>query len=245
MNKVVLVTGGSRGIGKAICEKFAKNGYDVIVNCKISIGRAIKLCDYLQKNYHICALYCQADISKHSDVVKLFDFVLKKFKRIDVLVNNAGISINLGLSDRTIEHFYKTFETNVFGTFDLCKLIGQFMFKNKHGKIINISSDNSILSNDPVLIDYDASKAAINLITKDLAKEFAPFVNVNAVAPGWIETDMDKDILTEDVIELEKQRILKNRIGKPEDVANLVYFLASDESDYINGEIIVINGGKK
>ena len=117
------------------------------------------------------------------------------------------------------------------------------MVSNKFGKIVNISSNNSINGFFPTTIDYDASKSALNILTKNLAIQFAPYVNVNAIAPGWIDTDMNKDLLTNDIKELESQRILKHRIGEPCDVANLVSFLVSEKSSYINGQIIVIDGG--
>ena len=117
------------------------------------------------------------------------------------------------------------------------------MYENKYGKIVNISSNNSINGFYPTTIDYDASKSALNSITKNLAIEFSPYLNVNAVAPGWIDTDMNKNVLTEDIKDLEAQRILKKRIGKAKDVANTVSFLVSDKAEYIDGQIIVVDGG--
>ena len=119
------------------------------------------------------------------------------------------------------------------------------MLENKYGKIVNISSNNSINCYDPVTMDYDCSKAALNILTKDLAIQFAPYINVNAVAPGWVMTEAMENILTEDFLKYEKERILKARFAKPEEVAKLVYFLASDDADYINGEIIKIDGGTR
>lgn len=241
-NKVALITGASRGIGRAIAIEFASRGYDVVINYVKSKSLAEDLANELQKKYRVQALPFKADISREEEVNKLIDFTLKNFKKIDVLVNNAGIAMDMELSDRTIGHFEKTFKTNVFGLFYLTKLVGDHMVENKDGKIINISSNNSINCFYPTSIDYDASKSAVNSLTKNFAIAFSPYVNVNAVAPGWVQTDMNKD-LTPDIMELEKERILKKRIGKPEDVAKLVAFLASEDADYINGEIITIDGG--
>lgn len=241
-NKVALITGASRGIGRAIAIKLASINYDIIINYNNSENKAKELMKEIKQNYNVNVAIYKANIAEENEVSNLFNFAINKFNKIDVLINNAGICIDLELKDRTVGHFIETFKTNVFGAFLLSKLVGRQMLKNKYGKIINISSNNSINCFYPTSIDYDASKSAINSITKNLAIEFSPFVNVNAIAPGWIKTDMNKE-LTDDIIELEKERILKKRIGTPEDVANLTAFLISDEAEYINGEIIVIDGG--
>lgn len=241
-NRVALITGASRGIGKAIAIELAKRGCDIIINYKKSKSLADELALELKNRLGVETLVCQADISNEKEVEKLVEISVKQFKKIDILVNNAGIAMDMELSDRTTGHFEKTFKTNVFGAFYLTKLVGERMVDNNYGKIINISSNNSINCFYPTSIDYDASKSALNSLTKNFAIAFSPFVNVNAIAPGWIETDMNKE-LTPDIMELEKERILKKRIGKPEDVAKLVAFLASDDADYINGEIITIDGG--
>lgn len=241
-NKTALITGASRGIGKAIAYKLANKGFNVVINYNKSEKQALELCNEIEKNFNVKALAFKADMSKVEEINNLFTFSINNFNKIDVLVNNAGVCYDMEFSDRTVGHFIKTFETNLFGVFEISRLVGREMLKNKYGKIINISSNNSINCFYPTSVDYDASKAALNSLTKNMAIEFAPYVNVNAIAPGWVETEMNKD-LTPDIMEFEKERILKKRIGKPEDIANLVAFLVSDESDYINGEIIVIDGG--
>lgn len=242
LNKVALVTGASRGIGRAIAIELASKGFDVVINYLKSDDKAKNVADFITNNYNVQAKIFKADISKEDEVKNLFDFCIKEFKKIDVLVNNAGICFDIELSDRTFGQFVNTFKTNVFGVFALTKLVGEHMVGNRYGKIVNISSNNSINCFYPTSIDYDATKSALNSMTKNFAIEFSPYVNVVAVAPGWVETDMNKD-LTPDIMELEKERILKKRIGKPEDVAKLVSFLVSDDAEYINGEIIVIDGG--
>jgi len=241
-NKTVLVTGGSRGIGKAIAIEFAKKGYDVLINFKSSVEKANNLANYITKNFNVKCLVFQADVSKEDDCLNLYQFALKELKKIDVLVNNAGICLDMDLHDRTVGHFLDTFKTNVFSVFFLSKLFADLMFENKYGKIINISSNNSINQFYPTSIDYDASKFSVNSLTKNFAIQYAPYVNVNAVAPGWIKTDMNICLTDEFMIE-ESKKILKRRIGTAEDVAKLVTFLASDDADYIDGEIIVIDGG--
>jgi len=242
IRKTALITGASRGIGKAIAIELAKKGCNVVINYLKSQEKAEALAEIIRAEYNVKAECFKADISKEVEVNKLFKFCLDKFERIDILVNNAGICFDIDLTDRTLGQFVDTFKTNVFGVFALTKIVGEHMVENKYGKIVNISSNNSINCFYPTSIDYDATKSALNSMTKNFAIEFSPYVNVVAVAPGWIETDMNKD-LTPDIMELEKERILKKRIGKPEDVAKLVSFLVSDDADYINGEIIVIDGG--
>ena len=241
-NKVALVTGASRGIGKAIAIELASKGCDVVINYLNSKEKAEEVANFIQNNFKVKAKTFKADISNENEVKRLFDFCVTEFKKIDILVNNAGICFDIELSDRTFGQFVNTFKTNVFGVFALTKIVGEHMVTNKYGKIVNISSNNSINCFYPTSIDYDATKSALNSMTKNFAIEFSPYVNVVAVAPGWVETDMNKD-LTPDIMELEKERILKKRIGKPEDVAKLVAFLVSDDAEYINGEIIVIDGG--
>ena len=241
-NKVALVTGASRGIGKAIALELASKGCDVVINYLNSKEKAEEVANFIQNNFKVKAKTFKADISNENEVKNIFDFCVSEFKKVDILVNNAGICFDIELSDRTFGQFVNTFKTNVFGVFALTKIIGEHMVANKYGKIVNISSNNSINCFYPTSIDYDATKSALNSMTKNFAIEFSPYVNVVAVAPGWVETDMNKD-LTPDIMELEKERILKKRIGKPEDVAKLVAFLVGDDAEYINGEIIVIDGG--
>lgn len=241
-NKLALVTGGSRGIGKAISYQLAKDNFDLIINFKNSITEAELLKKEIEKDYNVKVYLFQADLSIEDDIFKLYNFVISNFKKLDVLINNAGVCFDVEVSDRTLGQFENTFKVNTYAPFLLSKLLGKFMYESKKGNIVNISSNNSINCFYPTSIDYDASKCALNSLTKNFAIELAPYINVNAIAPGWIETEMNKD-LDPEFMEYEKEKILKRRIGKPEDVAKLVSFLVSDNADYINGEIIVIDGG--
>lgn len=243
MSRNALITGASRGIGREIAITLAKEGCNVIINYNKSEEKAKELVKLIKEKYKVSAYEFKCDISNEKDADQLVEFAYSKLDKIDILINNAGICIDKEFSDRTVGDFLKTFSLNTFGAFYLSKRIGQKMYENKYGKIVNISSNNSINGFYPTTIDYDASKSALNSITKNLAIEFSPYVNVNAVAPGWIDTDMNKNVLTEDIKDLEAQRILKKRIGNAKDVANTVSFLVSDKADYIDGQIIVVDGG--
>lgn len=168
--------------------------------------------------------------------------ITKEFKRIDVLVNNVGIAIDKQFEDRTVEDWKRTLSVNLIAPFIVSKYVGNEMLKNKSGKIINISSTNGINSFFPTSIDYDASKAGLINLTHNLAIQFAPYINVNCVAPGWVNTDMNKE-LPKVLIEEETNRIYKKRFVEPSEIAKVVTFLASDDADFINGKIIKVDGG--
>lgn len=242
MNKVVLVTGSSRGIGKAIVTDFAQNGYDVVINYIKEDNQAKKLKKKLEKDYNIKALTIKADVSNENEVQKMIDTIINEFGRIDVLVNNAGIAIDKEFEDRTVEDWKNTLDVNLIAPFIVSKYVGNEMLKNKSGKIINISSTNGIDAFFPTSIDYDASKAGLINLTHNLAIQFAPYINVNCVAPGWVNTDMNKN-LPKDLIEEETNRIYKKRFAEPSEIAKVVTFLASDDADFINDEIIKVDGG--
>lgn len=240
--KVVLVTGSSRGIGKAIVTDFAAKGYNVIINYKNSDEEAQNLKEKLEKVYNINALAIKADVSDENEVQNMVKVILNEFEKIDVLVNNAGIAIDKEFEDRTAEDWRKTLDTNLIAPFLVSKYVGEVMFKNKSGKIINISSTNGINTFFPTSIDYDASKAGLINLTHNLAIQFAPYINVNCVAPGWVNTDMNKE-LPKELIEEETNKIYKKRFAEPEEIAKIVTFLASEDADFINDEVIKVDGG--
>ena len=164
---------------------------------------------------------------------------INKFNHIDILVNNAGIAIDTIFEDKTKEMFKKTLEINLIGTFLVSKKASKYM---NNGSIINISSTNGIDTYYPYSMDYDASKAGVISLTKNLAVELAPNIRVNTVAPGWINTEMNKE-LSNEFKEKAIKKILLNRFGKPEEVAKVVYFLSTENASYINGSIIRVDGG--
>ncbi len=240
--KIVLVTGSSRGIGKSCVTEFAKKGYSVVINYNKNEREAKKLEENILKEYNIETLLIKADISKEDQVKNMIDLIINKFEKIDVLVNNAGVEIDKPFEQRKLEDFKNTFEVNVYGLFLVTKYVSKHMMDKKTGVIINISSTSGYKYSDPQSIDYNASKAAVISLTHDFAMQFQPFIRVNAIAPGWIDTDLNNN-LGEDFYKKEKEKIYLKRIGKPEDVAKLAVFLASDDANYINNEVIIVDGG--
>lgn len=242
MSKVALITGGSRGIGEAISKKFASAGYNIIINFKQSVERAQKLKIQLEKDFNIEVMLSQANLSKEKDIINMINECMKKFGKIDVLVNNAGIVIDKEFEDRTVEDWKNTLDVNLIAPFLLTKIVGKEMMKQKKGSIINISSTNGINTYYPSSVDYDASKSGLISLTYDSAVQYSPYVRVNCIAPGWVNTEMNKE-LEEDFVKSETEKILVKRFGEPEEIANVVVFLASDEASFINSAVIKVDGG--
>lgn len=233
-NKIVIVTGGSRGIGKAIAEQFAEAGAVVIITYKTSVDTAHF--DSKGIKHHQC------DASSLKEAQDLVDSVIKEYKRIDVLVNNAGLNKDGLLMRMSEEDWDLVMNTNAKGVFNFTKAVTRQMIAQRKGKVVNISSIVGLIGNAGQA-NYVASKAAIIGFTKAIAKELASRnINVNCIAPGYIDTDMTKK-LDEKVKAAFVESIPLKRIGTPADVANLVLFLASDEADYITGQVICIDGG--
>ena len=241
---VALITGASRGIGAAIAKKLASLNYNIILNYVESFDKASILKEELEKTYPIQVLLAKADISNEQEIKKMVDASIEKFGHIDCLVNNAGIAIDSLVEDKIVADFRRILDVNLIGTFLVSREVAKYMVKEKKGCIINISSTNGIDTMYPYSLDYDASKAGVISLTKNLAKEYAPFIRVNTIAPGWVNTEMNKE-LDVDYIKEEEEKILLNRFGEPEEIANVVAFLASDEASYIDGSIIRVDGGLK
>lgn len=242
MNKTVLVTGASKGIGKATAVEFAKKGYNVIINYYSDDIKAQDVKKYLVENYDVDVMLCKADVSKEDEVKKMVEKIINYFGKIDVLVNNAGIAIDTTFEDKTVENFRRTIDVNLIGQFICAKEVSKYMLKEGKGSIINISSTNGFETYYPYSMDYDASKAGVISLTHNLAVEFAPTIRVNSVAPGWVNTEMNKE-LDEDYVKEECEKIFLGRFAEPEEIAKVVAFLASDDASYINGEIIRVDGG--
>ena len=242
-DKVVLITGSSRGLGRSIAVKFAQKGANVIINYKNSKTEAEILQEIISMYGQEC-MCIKADISKEDEVINMIDAIINKFGKIDVLVNNAGIAIDAEFEDRKITDWKETIDTNLIGVFLCSKHAGKHMKNNGRGSIINISSTNGIDTTYTYSIDYDASKAAVLNLTRNLAIEYAPYINVNAVAPGWIDTEMNSE-LPKAYLRNEKNKILLKRFAEPEEIAEVVCFLASEKARYIDGEIIRVDGGLK
>lgn len=245
MNKVVLVTGGAQGIGKAIVLELAKNHYDVVINYLTSNKAAALLEEEIKKNYDVRVMTIQADVSKEEEVDAMISLIEKKWGGVDILINNAAVDLSNLFHLKTADEFRKTLDVNVVGAFNCSKRVYRHMLDQEYGRIISISSTNGINTYYPMCIDYDASKAALISLTHNLAFEYGPYINVNAIAPGFIGTDNELDGYDEEFLKEEQEKIMVNRYGKPEEVAYLVKFLISDEANFINNTIIRIDGGQK
>ena len=244
MNKTVLITGASRGIGRETAILFAKNNYNVVINYLNNKSLANSLKESLEDRYNIKALTIKADISNEEEVQAMVADAIEEFKKIDVLVNNASIAKDNILELKTKEEFASVININLVGTFLVTKEVSKYMKEERDGAIINVSSTNAIDSYYPYSMDYDASKAGVISLTMNFAVELSPYIRVNAVAPGWVNTDMNKEIDINYKKDLE-EKILLNRFAEPTEVAKVIYFLASDDASYINGEVIKIDGGRR
>ena len=240
MKKTVLVTGGSRGLGASIARVFAQYNYNVIINYKESDILANNLKKELESNYNIEVLLVKADISREEEVRKMFQSIIDYYPKIDVLVNNASISIDNDLVSKDALEFKRVLDVNLLGTYLVTKY-SLDLFDS--GAIINVASTNAFDTGYIESIDYDASKAGVIALTHDFAKVLAPNIRVNAVAPGWINTDMTNN-LNPDFKTKEENKILLKRFADPEEIAKVIYFLASDDASYVNDAIIRIDGGR-
>mgnify|MGYP005777246699 FL=1 len=240
--KVVWVTGSSSGIGEATIKEFASLGADVVIHYYQHKEQAESIEKFIQSHYQVETLLVQGDVANEEDVKQMVEEVLSKFGQIDVLVNNAGIAIDTMFEDKTVDNFRRTLDVNLIGTFLMGKYIGKIMFNQKTGRIINISSTNGIDTVYPESIDYDASKAGVLSLTKNLAIQYAPYVLVNTLAPGWVNTPMNQELDSE-MIEAEEKKILLGRFASPEEIAHVVVFLASDKASYINASVLRVDGG--
>lgn len=240
-NKVALITGSSKGIGKAIALAFASEGANIVINYNSSYKEAQEVLDEVLK-LGVKAITVGADISKEDDCKRLINTAIKEFGSLDILVNNAGIVFDKDWDTKTFEEWNQTLNTNLVGPFMLSKLSANYLKKSSQGRIINISSTNATRTFSPYSMDYDASKAGLVSLTKNLATALAPEVLVNAILPGWINTDINKNLPPNYVI-TETDQISVKRFGNPEEIAQMALFLASSESSYLNGSIIEVDGG--
>ena len=239
-----VVTGSSRGIGRAVAEELARAGFDVCVNCSSEQGlpAARELADALAADCGVRTLAVAANVADAQEAATLVDAACQEFGRVDVLVNNAGITRDGLIARMKEEDFDAVVGVNLKGTFNCCKAVAQRMMKQRFGRIVNMSSVVGVAGNAGQA-NYAASKAGVIGLTKSLARELAARnVTANAVAPGFIATDMT-DALSEKQREAILGRIASKRLGEPEDVAKLVRFLASEEAGYITGQVICIDGG--
>jgi 3-oxoacyl-[acyl-carrier protein] reductase len=238
--KTAIITGSSQGIGRQIALEFAKNGYAVVVNYNKSKNEAFELAENI-KNLGGNAIAAEADVSKFEEAQKLINLSLNEFGKIDVLVNNAGISLQKIFQDVSEAEWKNLFDVNVGSVFNCCSCVLKDMIPRKSGKIINISSIWGMVGAS-MEVHYSASKAAVIGFTKALAKELGPSgINVNCVAPGVIDTKMN-NFDQETLAELKNETPLR-KIGSALDIAKTVLFLASSDTDFITGQVISPNGG--
>lgn len=239
--KIAIVTGAGRGIGREIALTLAKNGATVIVNYNGSKASADEVVEEITKNGGRAeAIQCNvADFAESEALVKT---VLDKYKRVDILVNNAGITKDNLIMRMSEEDYDAVLDTNLKGTFNMMRHLSRSFIKQRSGKIINITSVSGVLGNAGQA-NYSASKAGVIGLTKSVARELASRgINVNAVAPGFIDTDMTKN-MTDDAKKVVSEMIPMGKMGSAKDIADMVMFLASENSDYITGQVICVDGG--
>lgn len=240
-NKTIFITGGSRGIGKEVALKFAENGYNIVTNY-VSDKTDV---EGLKKEFEekgVKSLILKADVTNSEEIENLVKKAVEEFESIDVLVNNAGITKDNLLMRMSEEEFSNVIDVNLKGTYIVTKIVSKYMMKKRQGSIINLSSVVGVVGNAGQC-NYSASKAGIIGFTKSIAKELASRnIRANAVAPGFIETDMTA-VLGDNLKENIYNQIPLKRMGKAKEVANLVYFLGTEESSYITGQVISVDGG--
>jgi 3-oxoacyl-[acyl-carrier protein] reductase len=240
-NDTAVITGGARGIGRAITLALAAKGCDVVINysgSKEAAEETAKECEALG----VRAVTVQGNVASEEDCAKIVETAKKEFGKIDILVNNAGITRDGLLMTMSEEDFQAVLDVNLVGAFRMMKAAARMMIRARYGRIINISSVSGIMGN-PGQTNYSASKAGIIGMTKSYAKEVAARgITVNAIAPGFVNTDMT-GAMTEKAIETIKAEIPAARAGEPEDIANAAAFLASRDSGYITGQVLCVDGG--
>jgi 3-oxoacyl-[acyl-carrier protein] reductase len=248
-DKVSIVTGSSRGIGRATALAFAREGSDIIVNYVANKGKADEVVEEIRKlGRKVIAL--QADMSNEKEIVDMVKKSVEEFGKIDILVNNAAIGWKPTRTlEGTKEEWERVLGVNLIGTYNCVKAIAPYMIKQKYGKIINIASIGGICTTLSDQVAYGPSKAAVINLTKRLAFELGPYnINVNAIAPGLIRTDMPAAGKSkEEVVRMFEERAKSaslRRVGEPSDIANVALFLASEESSFVTGQVIVADGGR-
>lgn len=240
-NKVVIVTGGTAGIGKSIALKFAEKGATVLILGR-NENRGQEIVNEIKNLYSLDSYFYKIDVSNCKEVKALIKDILDKYGCVDIVINNAGVTRDQLLMKMTEQDWDEVMEINIKSCYNLCHALIRSMMKARQGKIVNISSVVG-LSGNAGQVNYAASKAAIIGFTKALAKEVATRgINVNCVAPGFIETQMT-EVLSEQQKQATVSRIPLGRMGSPDDIANAVLFLSGSDSDYITGQVLTVDGG--
>jgi 3-oxoacyl-[acyl-carrier protein] reductase len=246
--KVAIITGGSRGIGRATALAFGREGANVVVNFRKNPEKAQEVVEQLQgmgRN----ALSFEADVSNISAVEAMVEATLRELGTIHILVNNAGITLRKGIQETSEKDWDRVMAVNLKGSYNCLRAVGKHMMERRYGKIVNISSADGVGVANTKNVAYACSKAAVVQLTKTAALELGRYnINVNCIAPGLTETDIIREERTEEevraIIEQTKKLTVLQRIAKPEDIANVAVFLSSDESSFITGKIILADGGR-
>jgi len=242
-DRVAIITGASRGIGSAIAKRFATEGAKVVINYNKSEDKASRLVDEIRKN-GCQAIAVRADVSKPDEVKQLVKKTVDAYGRVDILVNNAGVMFQNTFLDATEEIWDQTIDINLKGAYLCSKEVAPIMLKQKKGKIINISSNSGTYHPSALrFVEYVVSKAGMNGLTRALALKLGPYVNVNAICPGWIETEMVGNTDPEVERRVLEETALK-RFGTADEVANAALYLASDDSNFVTGELHMVTGGR-
>lgn len=241
-NKIVLVTGGTRGIGRATALKFAKLGAKVVAVFASNQSMADSLIDEINA-FGGEIKVIKADISIESELDKIVNLTLDLYGKIDILINNAGIVFDREFEEIKYDESLKILKTNMLAPLFLSQKIAPIMIdKSQKGVIINVSSTSGMYDFNPGTADYAMSKIALQSLTKDLSLKYSPKIRVNAVAPGWVNTDMNAD-LPKDFVESETSKYHLKRWAEPDEIADSIIYLASDNASYVTGQVLVLDGG--
>ncbi|MDP2629795.1 MAG: 3-oxoacyl-ACP reductase family protein [Candidatus Uhrbacteria bacterium] len=242
-NKIAIITGASRGIGRVAAILLAKEGAKVVVVYRSSQQDAVSVVEEIKKNGSE-GLAIKCDVSKAEEVDAMIQEVLAAFGRIDILVNNAGILVPKSFDEMTDEIWDRTIDTNLRGSYNCIKAVSRQMKKQKYGKIVNVSSISAIVGS-LTSASYSVSKAGIDALTKTLAAEFGKFnITINSVAPGPVHTDLLHEIYSKELIDKLAGETPMGRIATPEDIAKVILFFSSDDSDFVNGQTLIVDGGR-
>ena len=237
--KTAVITGSSRGLGAATAKRLAADGMNIVINY-VGHKDAASALENEIKAMGVKTHIVRADVGNEEDVKAMVKSIVDEFGSIDVLVNNAGIVFDIPFSEKTTDEWKRTLDVNLNGVYYCTKYFVPHI--NKGGSIVNIASTNGIDTYHPDSIDYDVSKAGVIMFTKAMARDLAPHIRVNCVAPGWFDTDINAD-LPKDYVQKESEKIAMGRFGKPEEIGSVVSFLVSDDASFMTGSVVVVDGG--